>query len=105
MVIEDIIDNASKYTPNDKIITVRLVRSGTSAKISVKDEGVGIPKGDVDKVFEKFIRLSNPMPTEVGGTGIGLYWVKKVVELHGGDISVTSVVDKGSIFTVTLPLA
>lgn len=105
MVIENIIDNASKYTPNDKIITVRLVRSGTSAKISVKDEGVGIPKGDMDKVFEKFIRLSNPMSTEVGGTGIGLYWVKKVVELHGGDISVTSVVDKGSTFTVTLPLA
>lgn len=105
MVIENLVDNASKYTPEGKRITVRMARAGKMAKISVIDEGVGIPKEDVDKVFEKFLRLENPMSTAVGGTGIGLYWVKRVVELHGGDISVTSTLNKGSTFTITLPLA
>lgn len=105
MVIENIIDNASKYTPAGKNVTVRLTRSHGMAHIAIQDEGVGIAKDDIDKVFHKFIRLDNPMSTEVGGTGLGLYWVQKVVALHDGSISVTSKEGKGTTFMVSLPLS
>jgi len=104
MMIENIIDNASKYTPSGKNITIRLTRSHGMAHIAVKDEGVGIAKEDIDKVFQKFIRLDNPMSTEVGGTGLGLYWVQKVIELHDGNIAVNSKLGEGSTFTISLPL-
>lgn len=105
MVIENIIDNASKYTPPGKNILIRLTKSQGMARIAITDEGVGIAEEDIDKVFQKFLRLDNPMSTEVGGTGLGLYWVQKVVELHGGSLSVTSELGKGSTFTVSLPLS
>ena len=105
MVIENVIDNASKYTPAGKNITIQMKRSHGWAQITIKDEGVGIAQKDLKKVFQKFLRLDNPMSTEVGGTGLGLYWVQKVVELHGGNVSVTSKVDKGSTFTISLPLS
>lgn len=105
MVIENIIDNASKYTPAGKNITVRLTHSHGMAHITVKDEGVGIAKEDIGKIFHKFIRLDNPMSTEVGGTGLGLYWVQKVVELHDGSITVTSKIGEGSTFLISLPLS
>lgn len=104
MVVENIIDNASKYTPDGKSITIRLSRSGDTARIAFKDEGVGIAREDIDKVFQKFLRLDNPMSAAVGGSGLGLYWVRKIIDLHGGHITVTSKMGKGTTFTVTLPL-
>lgn len=103
MVLENIVDNASKYTPPGKNIYVGLVKSRNSVIISVRDQGVGIHKKDIDKLFRKFTRLDNPLSVAVGGTGLGLYWAKKIVDLHGGTISVDSVVDEGSTFTVTIP--
>lgn len=105
MVIENVIDNASKYTPEGKNIIIKLARSHGMAQIVIKDEGVGIAEEDIKKVFQKFLRLDNPMSTEVGGTGLGLYWVKKVVELHGGSVVVTSTIGEGSTFTISLPLS
>ncbi|MDQ3018763.1 MAG: HAMP domain-containing histidine kinase [bacterium] len=105
MVIENVIDNASKYTPSGKNITIQLTRSQGMARIAIKDEGVGIAEEDIKKIFQKFQRLHNPMSTEVGGTGLGLYWVKKVVEIHGGTVLVTSKVNDGSTFTISLPLS
>lgn len=105
MVIENVIDNASKYTPPGKKITIRLAQSRGLAHIAVKDEGVGIAEEDIKKVFQKFLRLDNPMSTEVGGTGLGLYWVQRVIELHDGGISVVSELGKGSTFTISLPLS
>ncbi|HSH18079.1 MAG TPA: ATP-binding protein [Candidatus Saccharimonadales bacterium] len=71
--------------------------------IAVTDEGVGIDPADVDKLFHKFARIDNPLSTTVGGTGLGLYWAKKIIDLHGGTIAVTSKPDMGSTFTVCLP--
>lgn len=105
MVIENVIDNASKYTPHGKNLMVSLSKSHGMAHIAIKDEGVGISPGDINKIFNKFVRLDNPMSTEVGGTGLGLYWVQKVVELHNGSISVDSTVDKGSTFLISLHLS
>lgn len=103
MVLENLIDNASKYTPADKRITVSIKKSAQGAEIRVADEGVGIPKDATDLIFEKFTRLDNPLSTEVGGTGLGLYWAKKIIDLHGARLTVQSTPGKGSAFTIWLP--
>ena len=104
MVIENIIDNASKYTPQHKNIHVTVLRTRSSIKIHVQDEGVGIPKKDLANIFKKFSRLENALSVEVGGTGLGLYWAKKIVKLHAGTIRVQSEVGSGSVFTISIPL-
>jgi signal transduction histidine kinase len=70
----------------------------------VTDTGIGIELRDIDKIFNQFSRLDNAMSQQVGGTGIGLYLAKNLVELHGGAIQVESVPGKGSTFTITLPI-
>lgn len=103
MVLENIIDNASKYTPSGKTIEIRVTKAKGMAMITVRDEGVGIDSRYKQKIFDKFSRLDNPMSVLVGGTGLGLYWVKKIVDLHGGTITVDSTLGKGSTFSIILP--
>ena len=103
MVIENIIDNASKYTPDKRTITAELKKRKDAVDISIIDQGVGIPKADIPKVFQKFSRLRNPLSMMVSGTGLGLYWANKIILLHGGTISIKSAVGKGTTFTVSLP--
>jgi PAS domain S-box-containing protein len=105
MVIENIIDNASKYTPADKSVTISLRSNQHFAIIDIKDQGVGIKKEDLPLLFQKFSRLPNSLSEEVGGTGLGLYWAKKIVDLHGGSIVVHSQPDKGTTFSIRIPLA
>lgn len=103
MVIENLIDNASKYTPEGKNVTVELEQTPEEITIRVSDQGIGIAKKDIPQLFHKFSRLNNVLSTLVGGTGLGLYWVKKIVILHKGTISVESQPDQGSKFTITIP--
>lgn len=103
MVLENLIDNASKYSGKGKTTTIRLQSDHGRAIISISDQGVGIAKKDIQKLFQKFSRVDNAMSMEAGGTGIGLYWAKKIVDLHGGSIDVESQLHKGSVFSVTLP--
>lgn len=103
MVIENIIDNASKYTPDHKTIEVRVQVKKDAVTIAIKDEGVGIDKKDIEQVFQKFSRLPNPLSSSVGGTGLGLYWAKKIVDLHGGQIKVSSKPNEGTTFTIYIP--
>lgn len=103
MVLENLIDNASKYTPEGKNIEVTLTRTTAKVVITVKDQGVGIAKKDLPRLFRKFSRVDNMLSTLVGGTGLGLYWVKKIVSLHDGSVTVDSAPNRGSTFTVTLP--
>lgn len=103
MVVENIIDNSSKYSPDGSKITIRTMSSRGKVRISVADKGVGIDKKDINKIFQKFKRLDNSLSTVVGGTGIGLYWVKKIIDLHDGEITVLSELGKGSTFTISLP--
>ncbi|MDB5161236.1 MAG: multi-sensor signal transduction histidine kinase [Candidatus Saccharibacteria bacterium] len=105
MVFENLIDNASNYSPSGTTITIKLRPSKNSAVIEIKDEGVGINRQDFPKLFQKFSRVPNPLSVEVGGTGLGLYWALKIATLHGGGIKVQSRIDKGSTFTVSLPRA
>lgn len=102
MVLENMIDNASKYSDQGKVVKVKIVDKGNMIAVVIKDKGVGIAPENMNKLFEKFNRIDNHLSTHVGGTGLGLYWAKKVVDLHGGMIKVTSVLNKGSTFSICL---
>lgn len=105
MAIDNLIDNAGKYTMPGKTIDVKVsCPSPDMCTIIIRDEGVGIDKKDQAKLFQKFSRLDNPLSVEVGGNGLGLYWSKRIINLHEGDITVRSQPGKGSRFTVTFPL-
>jgi two-component system sensor histidine kinase VicK len=104
MAIENILENASNYSPDHKKISVRIAKKGNRAWIQIKDEGVGINKKDFSKLFQKFSRINNPLTNFVNGTGLGLYFSKKIVELHGGNIKVRSSLEKGTTFIITLSI-
>lgn len=104
MSLDNILNNASKYSLARKTITIRVARKGEHhVSITIKDEGVGIAQKDRQKLFQKFSRIDNSLSTQVGGTGLGLYWAKRIIDLHGGDIMVQSRSDKGSSFMVIVP--
>jgi len=104
MVIENLVSNASKYTPSGGKIMVSVVNKRKAVEISVSDNGVGINPNQMHKLFKKFSRIDNSLSTEVSGSGIGLYLVKQIIELHNGNIKVKSIPNKGSVFTVKLPI-
>jgi len=103
MALENLIDNASKYSSDNKKMEIRLGKQGKKPTILVIDQGVGIAKKDFSKLFKKFSRIENPLSITVGGTGLGLYWARKIIRLHGGSITVSSRVGRGSSFKITLP--
>ncbi len=104
-VIHNLMDNASKYSGDSKTIEVRLFPKGNKVIFSVRDYGIGIRKEDHDKIFSRFYRAGEELTQSVKGSGIGLTIVKQIVDAHHGDISVESNPDKGSIFTVMLPVS
>lgn len=102
-VITNLVDNAVKYSPKGGEITVSARREGGFIAVSVADHGIGIPSSVADHLFTRFYR-SHRSSAAVGGTGIGLYISRAIVESHGGTIGVNSVEGKGSIFTFTIPI-
>jgi PAS domain S-box-containing protein len=104
MVLENMIDNASKYSEPGNIVLASVEKEDDMVIVSIKDNGVGVALEDIDKLFEKFNRIHNHLSNHVGGTGLGLYWAKKIVDLHGGIIKVTSVLGEGSTFSICLPI-
>lgn len=104
MALSNIVDNASKYTPEGKQITINIVSRPDMARVVVSDQGVGIATEDLPKLFKKFSRIDNVLSVKVGGTGLGLYWSKEIIELHGGKVTVASKIGEGTTFTVGLPL-
>jgi hypothetical protein len=102
-VFNNLLSNAIKYSPGDSLIKIGARIESACAIIVVEDQGLGIPPGDVDRLFERYFRGSNV--SGIVGTGVGLNLVKMVVDLHGGDILVESTEGKGSRFTVRLPVA
>jgi two-component system phosphate regulon sensor histidine kinase PhoR len=105
MAIENVVHNASVYTPKGGRITIQLTRHGPTCTLSVSDSGVGIKKADLSKLFVKFSRIHNPLSVEAGGSGIGLYLTAEIVRLHGGSIDVVSRPGKGTTFALSLPVA
>jgi signal transduction histidine kinase len=104
MVIDNLVDNASKYTPDRGNIDVSLDLIDGYLCVCVSDDGVGIKDEDIARLFTKFTRIGNMLSDEVGGSGLGLYWANKVVQLHSGYIEVESKVGKGTKFMVTIPM-
>lgn len=103
MVLENIINNASKYSRQHTDATVTVRETKKYISIDIADQGVGVKPEDRHRLFEKFSRIDNPLSTLVGGSGLGLYWAKKIVDLHGGKITYASNADDGATFIVRLP--
>ena len=101
-VLQNLVDNAVKYTAEGSV-TIALTGDSSVAQVQIRDTGIGIPEEDIPHLFQKFYRVDNSMTRSVGGTGLGLFISKKIVELYNGRIWVESEVNKGSIFFINLP--
>lgn len=104
-IIINILSNALKYTPEGGSIRVSLQENDGFAEIAVQDNGIGIPKEDLPRLFERFYRVEKARTSDKGGTGLGLAIAKEFAIAHGGDITVDSDIGVGTTFTVRLPLA
>ncbi len=100
----NLVNNALKYSKEQKYIGVSLYRTNGSVKLEVRDHGIGIPSAEQEKIFEKFYRCGDPLVHNIKGSGLGLSLVRHIVRAHGGDIQVESTPEKGSKFTIALPL-
>ncbi len=100
---ENLISNAVRYGRENGFVKASLTRQGTDIVFSVEDNGIGIAEGDMDKIWQRFYRVDKAHSREDGCSGLGLAMVKQIAELHGGRVSVTSEIGKGSTFTVIFP--
>lgn len=102
-VFDNIISNAIKYSPEGGEITITLLHQGNNVRVSIADEGIGIPLENQKKLFERFYRVDKARARSVGGTGLGLAIAKEIVHAHHGEIWVQSMEGKGTTFFFTLP--
>jgi two-component system phosphate regulon sensor histidine kinase PhoR len=103
-VLENLIDNAVKYTPKGSRIDVSTQTRENRVEICVRDNGPGIPEADLPHIFERFYRVDKGRSREKGGTGLGLSIVKHIVQLHGGQVRVESKLGQGTAFYFTIPV-
>lgn len=101
MVVDNLLENASKYSDNGTPVTVTVAEKDDKVELRIADEGVGV--SEPERLFKKFSRIDNRLSTEVGGTGIGLYWARSIARLHGGDLRYEPNRPNGSQFIVELP--
>jgi two-component system phosphate regulon sensor histidine kinase PhoR len=102
-LLNNLLSNAVKYSDKQPVIEIEGFTQDNNVFIKVADNGIGINKIDQKHIFDKFYRASTGNIHKFKGLGLGLYYVKKIAEAHGGDVTVHSKPGKGSIFTVTLP--
>lgn len=103
MAIENLISNAIKYSFDGSTVDVAVTSRKSSITVKVHDKGVGISKQDLPRIFEKFVRLQNPLSVKEGGTGLGLFLTKEIIEAHNGKISAKSTQKSGTEFTFRVP--
>jgi len=101
----NLIANAIRYTSESGRVNVRLEAVAEGVKLVIEDTGIGIPEADLPRIFDRFYRVDKARSREEGGSGLGLSIVKWIVDAHHGDITVESVVDEGTTFTVVLPFS
>ncbi len=101
----NLMENAVKYGKEGGGVEVKTLREGDHMTVTVRDDGIGIPPGALEHVFERFYRVDKGRSRQSGGTGLGLAIVKHIAELCGGTVTVESTLGRGSTFTVTLPAA
>lgn len=102
--LNNLIDNAVKYNRPGGRVRIESEEDGAYFVIHVEDTGIGIPREEMPRIFERFYRLDKARSRETGGTGLGLSIVKHIAELHQGDISVKSAEGEGSTFSLRIPL-
>jgi len=100
----NLVNNALKYSKDQKYIGVSLYRANGSVNLEVRDRGIGIAPAEQEKIFEKFYRCGDPLVHNTKGSGLGLSLVRHIAQAHGGNVSVESAPQKGSIFTIALPI-
>jgi len=101
----NLVNNALKYSAEDKFLRIKLYRSNGSVKLEVIDRGIGIARSEQSKIFEKFYRAGDPLVHNTKGSGLGLSLVRHIAHAHGGEVEVESAPGKGSKFTLSLPVA
>lgn len=101
----NLVNNALKYSADEKFLGVKLYRGNGAVKLEVVDHGIGITRREQSKIFEKFYRTGDPLVHNTKGSGLGLSLVRHITQAHGGEIAVESTPGKGSKFTLSLPLA
>jgi PAS domain S-box-containing protein len=104
LAIQNLLENAIKYTPPSGSIAIALESKGENVLFKIKDDGVGIPQNQQDRIFTKFFRGSNVIRMETDGTGLGLYTTKNIIEAHHGKIWFESEENKGTTFYFTVPV-
>ncbi len=104
-VFLNVLDNAVKYTPEGGTVKVRAALQENVICVEIEDTGVGIPEEDLPRIFERFYRVDKARSRELGGNGLGLSIVKRIVLAHRGDVSVVSETGRGSTFSIILPIA
>ncbi len=105
MVIDNLISNAIKYTPDGGRVSINLRANDTSVYMEIEDSGIGIDKKDLPALFKRFSRIDNESSRDISGSGLGLYLARHIVNLHGGSITVQSEPGVGSKFRARLPLS
>jgi signal transduction histidine kinase len=100
----NLVNNALKYSRDQKYIGVSLYRANSHVNLEVQDHGIGIPANEQEKIFEKFYRCGDPLVHNIKGSGLGLSLVRHIARAHGGEVLVESTPEKGSKFTIALPL-
>jgi signal transduction histidine kinase len=102
--VANLLDNAVKYSDGDRSIALQLTREDDTAVIAVTDHGIGIPRDEQERIFERFHRVSTGLVHDVKGSGLGLSLVQHIAKAHGGEVTVDSEVGKGSTFKIRLPI-
>jgi len=104
-VLDNLLQNAMKFSNLGDSITVRMYVDGTAVRTEVKDTGIGIPADQLTRIFDRFYQVDGTTTRRFGGIGLGLAIVRQIVEAHGGQVGVESELDKGSLFYFTIPIA
>jgi signal transduction histidine kinase len=104
-VLYNLLENAVKYSRANGEIRLQAERRGSEIVLSVRDDGIGISKDDLPRIFERFYRADKARSRELGGTGLGLAIVKHIAQLHGGRVEAESELERGTTIRVLLPIA